>query len=74
MLMRIVCQQLFHVGQLFAVMVGDVILAVALQAKLHGQLHQQVLHIGAVRVVAVDAFVALRQRVVLDRRFAALPS
>ena len=67
--MRIVGEQLGHVGELFAVMVQHVVLAVALQAERHRQLNQQVLDVGAVRVVAVDAFVARGQRVVLHGGF-----
>ena len=67
-MMRIIGEQLFHVDKLFAVMVNNVVFAVALQAKLHRHLDEQVLDIGAMRIVAVDAFVALRERVVLDRR------
>src|SRR6266536_166439 len=50
-------------------MVDDVVFAVAFQAKLHRQLDQQVLDIGTVRVVAVGAFAALCEGIVLDRRF-----
>lgn len=69
MLMRIVGEQLSHIRELLAIMIRNVVLAVALQAKLHRQLHEQVLDIRAVRVVAVDAFVALRERVMLNGRF-----
>ena len=40
----------------------------AAQAQLHGQLHEKVLHVRAVRIVAVGAFGPLCERVVFDRR------
>jgi hypothetical protein len=66
MLMRIVGEQLADVGELLAFMVHNVVFAMALQAELHGELDEQVFHIGAVRVVAIDAFIARGERVVLD--------
>lgn len=49
-------EQFLHVGEKLAVVIGDLVLVMTAEALVHRQLGQQMLHVGAVRIVAVDAF------------------